>query len=254
MATGCRARDGPARQHHPDDARRVGGDAPARQVEPVALGLRHLGFGGRPCRASRRCWNSRMDPAGHRPHRLRQDHDAVHRALEAQQGRTSRSSPSRIRSNTRPSRGSTRSRCSRRSGWTFAANAARLIVRQDPDIIMIGEMRDLETAAHRHPVRAHRPPGAEHRIQTTPPAASPACSTWAWRITRDPPRSTARRPAPGAQAGADACGEVRRPPEEIEKPACAGTSRRARSSHWPKLSGAVADRLPSAAPRSWNRW
>ena len=40
---------------------------------------------------------------------------------------------------------STRSRSSRRSASTFA-NALRSIVRQDPDIIMIGEIRDLETA------------------------------------------------------------------------------------------------------------
>ena len=42
---------------------------------------------------------------------------------------------------------------------TFA-NALRSIVRQDPDVIMVGEIRDLETARDRHPVGAHRPPGA----------------------------------------------------------------------------------------------
>jgi hypothetical protein len=36
------------------------------------------------------------------------------------------------------------------------AHALRSIVRQDPDIIMIGEMRDLENFAHRDQVRAHR--------------------------------------------------------------------------------------------------
>ncbi|MBK7471315.1 MAG: Flp pilus assembly complex ATPase component TadA [Betaproteobacteria bacterium] len=41
--------------------------------------------------------------------------------------------------------GWTRSRSSRRSTSTFA-NALRSIVRQDPDVIMIGEIRDLETA------------------------------------------------------------------------------------------------------------
>ena len=42
---------------------------------------------------------------------------------------------------------------------TFA-NALRSIVRQDPDVIMIGEMRDLETARDRRAVGADRPPRA----------------------------------------------------------------------------------------------
>ena len=42
---------------------------------------------------------------------------------------------------------------------TFA-NALRSIVRQDPDVIMIGEIRDLETARDRGAGGAHRPPGA----------------------------------------------------------------------------------------------
>ncbi len=40
--------------------------------------------------------------------------------------------------------------------------ALRAILRQDPDIIMIGEIRDLETAADRRASLAHRPPGARH--------------------------------------------------------------------------------------------
>ena len=46
-------------------------------------------------------------------------------------------------------------------GLNFA-DALRAIVRQDPDIIMIGEMRDLETRAHRGAVGPHRPPGILH--------------------------------------------------------------------------------------------
>ena len=42
-------------------------------------------------------------------------------------------------------RASTRSRSSRRSASTFAA-LLRSILRQDPDVIMVGEIRDLETA------------------------------------------------------------------------------------------------------------
>jgi general secretion pathway protein E len=52
-------------------------------------------------------------------------------------------------------------------GLTFA-NALRSIVRQDPDVIMIGEMRDTET---------------QHCIPTMQPAVSCVCSTWAYRIT-----------------------------------------------------------------------
>ena len=40
---------------------------------------------------------------------------------------------------------STRSTSARRPGWTFA-EALRAFLRQDPDIVMVGEIRDLETA------------------------------------------------------------------------------------------------------------
>jgi general secretion pathway protein E len=42
------------------------------------------------------------------------------------------------------------------------ANALRHILRQDPDIIMVGEIRDPETAEKRHSIGAHWPPGALH--------------------------------------------------------------------------------------------
>ena len=45
-------------------------------------------------------------------------------------------------------------------GLTFAA-AMRAFVRQDPDIIMVGEIRDAETASYRDPRRADRPSGAD---------------------------------------------------------------------------------------------
>jgi hypothetical protein len=48
-----------------------------------------------------------------------------------------------------------------KKGLTFAAGL-RSFLRQDPDIMMIGEVRDSETARHRHPRRAHRPPRALH--------------------------------------------------------------------------------------------
>jgi general secretion pathway protein E len=52
---------------------------------------------------------------------------------------------------------------------TFA-NALRSIVRQDPDVIMIGEIRDLENRADRRAIRAHRPSRAVDRA--TPTTAS----------------------------------------------------------------------------------
>jgi general secretion pathway protein E len=42
------------------------------------------------------------------------------------------------------------------------AKALRAILRQDPDVIMIGEIRDFRDRADRHPGLAHRPPGAGH--------------------------------------------------------------------------------------------
>ena len=44
-------------------------------------------------------------------------------------------------------------------GLTFAA-ALKAFLRQDPNIIMVGEIRDLDTAGDRHQGGAHRPPGA----------------------------------------------------------------------------------------------
>jgi general secretion pathway protein E len=56
---------------------------------------------------------------------------------------------------------------------TFA-KALRAILRQDPDVIMIGEIRDLRDGADRHPGLAHGPPGAGHLAhQRCQPAPSP---------------------------------------------------------------------------------
>ena len=91
----------------------------------------------------RRGCAARVDP-GHRPDRLRQNHDALFRAQRTEQSRITTSSRSKTRSNSRfPA--STRCRCKKEIGLTFA-NALRSILRQDPDIVMIGEIRDTETA------------------------------------------------------------------------------------------------------------
>jgi type IV pilus assembly protein PilB len=47
------------------------------------------------------------------------------------------------------------------SGLNFAA-ALRSFLRQDPNIILVGEIRDFETGGNRRQGRAHRPPGAVH--------------------------------------------------------------------------------------------
>jgi type II secretory ATPase GspE/PulE/Tfp pilus assembly ATPase PilB-like protein len=48
-----------------------------------------------------------------------------------------------------------------KAGLTFAA-ALKSFLRQDPDVIMVGEIRDLETADIAHQGRADRPHGAVH--------------------------------------------------------------------------------------------
>ena len=48
-----------------------------------------------------------------------------------------------------------------KAGLTFAA-ALRSFLRQDPDIIMVGEIRDNETARIATPGRPHRAPGTFH--------------------------------------------------------------------------------------------
>ncbi len=65
---------------------------------------------------------------------------------------------------------------------TFA-NALRSIVRQDPDVIMIGEIRDLETAqiAVQSALTGHLVLSTVHTNVQRPP--STACSTWASTIT-----------------------------------------------------------------------
>ena len=95
-----------------------------------------------PLQRGRRC-PARPD-ARDRSHWLRQNDHALFGAQRAEQSRVTTSSRSKTRSNSR-SRASTRCRCKKEIGLTFA-NALRSILRQDPDIVMIGEIRDTETA------------------------------------------------------------------------------------------------------------
>ena len=70
------------------------------------------------------------------------------------------SSRSRIRSSTR-STGITQVQVAPKTGLTFA-DGLRAMVRADPDMIMVGEIRDRETAQIADRVGAHRPPRALH--------------------------------------------------------------------------------------------
>ena len=99
--------------------------------------------------------------AGHRPHRLRQvDHPGRDHPGHLAQPAPATSSPSRTRSSScspttwPPSRSARSAPTPRRS-----SEALRNAMRQDPDVIMVGEMRDLETIGHRHHRGRDRAPG-----------------------------------------------------------------------------------------------
>ena len=96
----------------------------------------------------------------HRADRQRQDHDALRRALDAQRRRRATSSRSRTRSSTR-SHGINQIQVKPEIGLDLRS-ALRSFLRQDPDVIMVGEIRDQETARDRDPGLADRPPGALH--------------------------------------------------------------------------------------------
>ena len=64
-------------------------------------------------------------------------------------------------------------------GLTFAA-ALKAFLRQDPNIIMVGEIRDLDTGLDRRQGGAHRPPRALHPAhQRRAERDRPTWSTWA---------------------------------------------------------------------------
>ncbi len=121
------------------------------------------------------------------------------------------------------------------------SHALRSIVRQDPDIIMIGEMRDLETAhiAIQSALTGHLV--LSTCTPTTPPAASPACSTWAWRITCSPPPSTAfSRSAWCAGWNQRTHNATKRCPRWSRNSICAVSIRRAESELWKPMPSAFA--------------
>ena len=91
----------------------------------------------------RRAGTAARHPAGHRPDRFGQDHHAVHRAVADQYATTRKiitvEDPVEYQLE-----GINQIQVKPQIGLDFAG-ALRSIVRQDPDVIMIGEMRDLET-------------------------------------------------------------------------------------------------------------
>ena len=118
-----------------------------RVLDPSSaqLGIDALGYEDRPEAAVPQEPREavRHDPR-HGPDRQRQDRVAVHRPQHPQHGRYATSPPPRIRpKSTLP--GINQVNVNPKVGLTFAS-ALRAFLRQDPDVIMVGEIRDLETA------------------------------------------------------------------------------------------------------------
>ncbi len=99
--------------------------------------------------------------SGHRPDRLAARRTTLYRALMHIKDPTRpRSSPPKTRSNiTLDGINQIQVHSEDRAD---VRHGLRSILRHDPDMILIGEIRDLETAAKRHPGVADRPPGLQH--------------------------------------------------------------------------------------------
>ena len=82
-----------------------------------------------------------------------------------------------------------------KKGLTFA-RGLRSILRHDPDKIMVGEIRDRETAEIAVQSALTGPPGADHRSRQQRVSTSSAAScTWVWSPMRWCPRSTGYGPS-----------------------------------------------------------
>ena len=102
---------------------------PARELDAAPSG----------CWGTARAWCSSPGPTGQR-----QDHHALRGAERAQDGEGEHRHGGGSRSNT-TSPGISQIQVSEPQGLTFA-KALRSVLRQDPDIVLVGEIRDLETA------------------------------------------------------------------------------------------------------------
>ena len=112
---------------------------------------------------------------------------------------TSRSGPRRTRSRS-PRPGLRQVQVHPKIDFTFAA-AMRSFLRADPDVIMVGEMRDHETAAIGDRGLAHRPPGLLHPAHQLGPGDDhppPRHGHRPVQLRRRPARD--HGPAPGAHA------------------------------------------------------
>ena len=135
------------------------------------------------------------------------------------------------------------------------ANALRSIVRQDPDIIMIGEMRDLETAriAIQSALTGHLVLSTLHTNNAV--VASPACSTWAWRITCSPRPSTASWPSAWCAGWSPPMPNATQPRQRRSNASsCAACSRRDRSTFTARSPRRWRRPATWGVPPSWNSW
>jgi hypothetical protein len=132
-------------------------------------------------------------------------------------------------------------------GLTFA-NGLRHIVRQDPDVILVGEIRELETAEiairPRSPVTWSSP----RYTPTTLPGPSRVCKTWAWSPTWSPRCWRACWPSGwcAASARAAACPTRRRRPTST--PSASAPPPTSRSTRARAATTAAAPATAAAAP------
>ena len=118
---------------------------------------------------------------GDRAHRLGQDDHAVLDAEDACHGGGERlhhrGSDRNDRAGVQPDAGDAR------ASTSASPTGVRALMRQDPDIIMVGEIRDLETAEMACRPRSPATWCSRPCTPTTPPRPSRGCSIWACRPT-----------------------------------------------------------------------
>ena len=184
----------------------------------------------------------------HRPYRQRQDDHPLRRPAPPSTPSPARSSPSRTRSNT-SSTGVNQVQVKPQIGLDFAT-LLRSILRQDPDVIMVGEIRDLETAqiavqaaltghlGALHPPhqlrRRHRHPPARHGPRGLPDDRRPP------RRPRPAPRPPPLRPLQ--------CARPRRRPPPSWSPASSPADKQRKPVRlWHPTSAASTAATPASA-------
>ena len=134
-------------------------------------------------------------------------------------------------------------------GLTFA-RCLRHFLRQDPDIILVGEIRDLETARDRRPGLPDRAPGVHHPAhQRRPRRHRPAAGPGAGAVPDHRDAGRHRGPAAGAADLPALQGGV-----HAHRGDAAGAGPHARA-RWPGgRSSAGAAATPAAAPATAGGW